>query len=124
MDKQTTQNGKNLKQKNTNPEKSIEIMSDSYLNILNSIGEDTQRQGLLKTPKRAAKAMTFLTKGYNESLQEVISDAVFDVDCHEMVIVKDIEMYSLCEHHMVPFYGKVIVLVYFYCNSYSLIFNF
>ncbi len=82
-------------------------ISKSYLNILHSIGEDPNRQGLLKTPDRAAKAILHFTKGYEESLQDVVKDAIFDENTDDMVIVKDIEMYSMCEHHMVPFFGKV-----------------
>ncbi|XP_046433401.1 GTP cyclohydrolase 1 isoform X1 [Neodiprion pinetum] len=84
-------------------------MSRSYKLLLSSLGEDPERQGLLKTPERAAKAMLFFTKGYDQSLKDVINDAVFDEDHDEMVVVKDIEMFSMCEHHLVPFYGKVSI---------------
>lgn len=80
-----------------------------YQQLIESAGENTQRDGLLKTPERAAAAFKFLTQGYTQSLDEVLNDAVFDSDNDEMVIVKDIELYSMCEHHMLPFVGKVHV---------------
>jgi len=80
-----------------------------YREILSRLGEDPQRDGLLSTPKRVEKAMGFLTKGYDENPTEILRGALFDVDYDEMVIVKDIEMYSLCEHHMLPFFGRVHV---------------
>ena len=75
-------------------------------NLLEILGEDTSREGLLNTPKRVAKAWEFLTKGYNENLDELINNAIFEGESKDMVIVKNIEFYSLCEHHMIPFYGK------------------
>ncbi len=75
--------------------------------MLVRVGEDTEREGLLQTPERYAKALKFLTKGYHEDPEEVLRGALFNVDYDEMVIVKDIEMFSLCEHHMLPFFGKV-----------------
>src|SRR3954471_17513828 len=77
--------------------------------LLVRLGEDPDREGLLKTPERFAKAFQYLTKGYNEDPEQVLKNALFTVDYDEMVIVKDIEMFSLCEHHMLPFYGKVHV---------------
>jgi len=81
-------------------------LEQHYKDILLSIGEDVQRDGLLDTPKRAAKAMQFLTRGYDQCLTDVVNNAIFESDNDEMVIVKDIELYSLCEHHMLPFIGK------------------
>ncbi len=82
---------------------------DLYTEILTRLGEDPQRDGLLKTPERADKAMTYLTKGYQEDAAKILRGALFDVDYDEMVIVRDIEVFSLCEHHMLPFFGKVHV---------------
>jgi GTP cyclohydrolase I len=77
--------------------------------VIREIGEDPTRQGLVKTPERADKAMRFLTSGYTTSLDEIVNGALFDVDTDGMVIVRDIEFYSLCEHHMLPFFGKMHV---------------
>jgi GTP cyclohydrolase I len=82
---------------------------DLYENLIANAGEDTNRDGLLKTPERAAKAFKFLTQGYQQSLEEIVNDAIFDSDNDEMVIVKDIELYSMCEHHLLPFVGKAHV---------------
>ncbi len=79
---------------------------DNYSNILSSIGEDISREGLLKTPERAAKAMQFLTSGNSQDPAEILRSAMFAESYQDMVIVKDIELYSLCEHHMLPFFGK------------------
>lgn len=80
---------------------------DIYREILRQFDEDPTRDGLLRTPERVGKAMEFLTKGYSQNPTQLLQDALFDVDYDEMVIVKDIEMYSLCEHHMLPFFGRV-----------------
>ena len=81
-------------------------VKDRYKSIITELGEDTKREGLLKTPERAAKAMQFLTQGYNQDAAEILKGAMFKEDYHDMVIVKDIELYSLCEHHILPFFGK------------------
>ncbi|XP_072485907.1 GTP cyclohydrolase 1 isoform X2 [Notamacropus eugenii] len=82
-------------------------LAGAYSTILRSLGEDPERQGLVKTPWRAATAMQFFTKGYQETIADILNDAIFDEDHDEMVIVKDIDMFSMCEHHLVPFVGKV-----------------
>lgn len=81
-------------------------MQELYKQILQRIGEDPEREGLRDTPERATNAMRYLTQGYHESLDEIINDALFESDMSELVIVKDIEMYSMCEHHLLPFLGK------------------
>src|SRR5690606_23488117 len=81
-------------------------MIEAFATIIKSIGEDLERPGLVDTPKRAAKAFEFLTRGYHQDLDEVINNALFPSDSSEMVIVKDIELYSMCEHHLLPFIGK------------------
>lgn len=81
-------------------------MKDSFEKIIKSTGEDITRPGLLDTPKRAAKAFEYLTSGYDIDLTELINNALFPSDSEEMVMVKDIELFSLCEHHLLPFIGK------------------
>lgn len=81
-------------------------MKENYLSIIKSVGEDPTRAGIIKTPERAAKAMQFLTQGYDMNPQEILLSAMFPEEYDDMVIVKDIELYSLCEHHMLPFFGK------------------
>lgn len=84
----------------------IEQLANLYRDLLHTIGENTERDDLKDTPLRAAKAFEFITKGYRENLNEVINSAIFESDMDEMVIVKDIELYSICEHHLLPFIGK------------------
>jgi len=81
-------------------------LEENTRNLLELLGEDPNREGLINTPKRVAKAWQFLTKGYNEDLDKLINNAIFEGASKDMVIVKNIEFYSLCEHHMIPFYGK------------------
>ncbi len=90
---------------NYNPEK-IESIASHYSKILSEIGEDPSREGLLKTPERVAKALQFLTHGYDVNPADILRSAMFKEEYSQMVIVKDIEIYSLCEHHLLPFFGK------------------
>ena len=87
-------------------QESIDELAKSYTSVLTTIGEDITREGILKTPTRAAKAMQFLTHGYDLNPAEILKSAMFKDDYSQMVIVKDIEIYSLCEHHLLPFFGK------------------
>ena len=87
-------------------QESIDELAKSYTSVLTTIGEDITREGILKTPARAAKAMQFLTHGYDLNPAEILKSAMFKDDYSQMVIVKDIEIYSLCEHHLLPFFGK------------------
>ena len=89
--------------------RTVEELAGHYKRILELLGEDTSREGLLKTPERVAKAMAFLTKGYGEDPKEILLSAKCREDYRHMVVVKDIELYSMCEHHMLPFYGKAHV---------------
>lgn len=91
-----------------NPQK-IKKLSTYYKSVLETIGEDPQREGLLKTPERVAKAIQFLTHGYDIDPVHILKSAIFKEDYKQMVLVKDIEIYSLCEHHMIPFFGKAHV---------------
>tara|TARA_R110002094_G_scaffold62004_8_gene72481 strand:- start:223 stop:822 length:600 start_codon:yes stop_codon:yes gene_type:complete len=98
-----------MKQYRNLEEYNLEITDEvksRYSSIINEIGEDLNRDGLVKTPERAAKAMLFLTQGYKQDAVEILKGAMFKESYDEMVIIKDIEVYSLCEHHMLPFFGK------------------
>lgn len=90
-------------------EQTISELMVHYREILRLLGEDPDREGLLKTPERVAKAMAFMTKGYNEDPKQIIQSAMFREDYRHMVLVKDIELYSMCEHHILPFFGKAHV---------------
>lgn len=88
------------------PQRWRDHLEENWANIITAIGEDLTRPGLEDTPKRAAKAFEFLTQGYRQSVDEVVNNALFPSDSSEMILVQDIELYSLCEHHMLPFIGK------------------
>lgn len=83
-----------------------DTLANHYRNIIAELGEDPDREGLVDTPRRAARAMQFLNRGYTQSLEEIVNGAVFSAETDEMVLVKDIELYSMCEHHLLPFIGK------------------
>ena len=87
----------------------VASMEQSFLGLLEAIGEDPQREGLVRTPDRAARAFEFLTAGYRQSLDGIINNALFESEASEIILVKDIELYSLCEHHLLPFIGKAHV---------------
>lgn len=87
-------------------EEKIKSIENSVEDILVAVGENLSREGLLKTPMRAAKAWQYLTKGYREDLKTIINDAIYETNMDEMVVVKDVELYSMCEHHLLPFIGK------------------
>ena len=100
---------KRYSRENKYDEQAVELVADKYKSIIENVGEDVNREGLIKTPERAAKAMHFLTHGYDLDPEEILRSALFHEDHNEMIIVKDIELYSLCEHHMLPFFGKAHV---------------
>ena len=83
-----------------------ESIADCYHELLSLIGEDTERDGLANTPSRAARAMEYLTRGYDQNLEDVVNGAIFESENDQMIMVKDIELYSMCEHHLLPFVGK------------------
>ena len=90
-------------------DENIETLTGAFHKILESIGEDADREGLRRTPIRAARALEFLTQGYRQNLDGIVNDAVFESDASEIILVKDIELYSLCEHHLLPFIGRAHV---------------
>jgi GTP cyclohydrolase IA len=104
----TTIQGREAKPHPT-PDVTQEDVTEAVRTMLLGVGEDPEREGLLKTPKRVAEAMRFLTSGYNQSLEELVNGAIFDEGHNEMVLVRDIDVFSLCEHHMLPFMGKAHV---------------
>ena len=91
------------------PQKNLDRIARAYRELLDAIGEDVDREGLRRTPDRAARALEFLTQGYRQNLDEIINDAVFESSASEIILVKDIELYSLCEHHLLPFIGRAHV---------------
>ncbi|MBK7343320.1 MAG: GTP cyclohydrolase I FolE [Saprospiraceae bacterium] len=95
----------NQKRQIESPERT-RVLMDAYKTMIQEVGEDVAREGLLKTPERAAKAIQFLTQGYDQDPAKVLRSAMFKEDYSEMVLVKDIEVYSICEHHLLPFFGK------------------
>lgn len=109
MDEKIYLNGEGYERVEHYDPEAIEQMSAAYKAIVERVGEDTNRDGLLKTPERAAKAMQFLTHGYDLNPSEILRSAMFNEEYSQMVVVKDIEVYSLCEHHMLPFFGKAHV---------------
>lgn len=92
---------------NLTPEERVERIAGHFSEIISLLGEDTSREGLVKTPMRAAKALWYVTKGYRESAEDVMRQAMFEHDGSQMIVVRDIEFYSLCEHHMLPFFGTI-----------------
>jgi GTP cyclohydrolase I len=97
------------RESNRLPKKRLARLGDAYRELLECIGEDLDREGLRRTPDRAARALEFLTQGYRQDLDAIINDAVFESDASEIILVKDIELYSLCEHHLLPFIGRAHV---------------
>jgi len=95
--------------RNRLPERDLDTIANAYRQLLQSIGEDVNREGLQRTPDRAARALEFLTQGYRQNIDEIINGAVFESSASEIILVKDIELYSLCEHHLLPFIGRAHV---------------
>jgi len=98
-----------MRESNRLPEKDLDRIAQAFRELLRGIGEDLNREGLRRTPDRAARALEFLTQGYRQDLDEIINDAIFDSDASEIILVKDIELYSMCEHHLLPFIGRAHV---------------
>ena len=97
------------RERNRLPERDLDRIANAYRELLQAIGEDVDREGLQRTPDRAARALEFLTQGYRQNLDEIINGAVFESSASEIILVKDIELYSLCEHHLLPFIGRAHV---------------
>lgn len=102
-------NKKRAEVKILSPQKVVAPIAPLVRGIIEALGEDPQREGLLRTPERAEKAMRFLTGGYDADISKIVNNAIFEVKYDDMVIVKDIEFFSMCEHHMLPFFGKIHV---------------
>jgi GTP cyclohydrolase IA len=98
-----------IRESNRLPEKDLDRIAQAYRELLQGVGEDLDREGLRRTPDRAARALEFLTQGYRQDLDEIINDAIFDSEASEIILVKDIELYSMCEHHLLPFIGRAHV---------------
>ena len=97
------------RESNRLPEKELDRIAQAYRELLQGVGEDLDREGLRRTPDRAARALEFLTQGYRQDLDEILNDAIFDSAASEIILVKDIELYSMCEHHLLPFIGRAHV---------------
>lgn len=97
------------RESNRLPERDLDGVANAYRELLQSIGEDVNREGLRRTPDRAARSLEFLTQGYRQNLDQIINGAVFESNASEIILVKDIELYSLCEHHLLPFIGRAHV---------------
>ena len=97
------------RESNRLPERDLDGVANAYRELLQSIGEDVNREGLQRTPDRAARSLEFLTQGYRQNLDQIINGAVFESNASEIILVKDIELYSLCEHHLLPFIGRAHV---------------
>jgi GTP cyclohydrolase IA len=97
------------RESNRLPERDLDRIANAYRELLQAIGEDVDREGLQRTPDRAARALEFVTQGYRQNLDEIINGAVFESSASEIILVKDIELYSLCEHHLLPFIGRAHV---------------
>ena len=97
------------RESNRLPERDLDGVANVYRELLQSIGEDVNREGLQRTPDRAARSLEFLTQGYRQNLDQIINGAVFESNASEIILVKDIELYSLCEHHLLPFIGRAHV---------------
>jgi len=98
-----------MRESNRLPEKDLDRIAQAFRELLRGIGEDLNREGLRRTPDRAARALEFLTQGYRQDLDEILNDAIFDSAASEIILVKDIELYSMCEHHLLPFIGRAHV---------------